>query len=135
MPAQGFAYLQGNDGNIRKFCINSIAVETSLFPRAHTCFNRIDLPLYTTKQMLKDKLTLAVQMEATGFGESSPRERSDKRGAKRARAEKNGFYKTCLGPTPIILARNDPAANVAAISNVTNHLLLCELASLVADID
>jgi len=67
VPAQGFAYLQGNDGNIRKFCINSISVETSLFPRAHTCFNRIDLPLYRTKQQLKDKLTLAVQMEATGF--------------------------------------------------------------------
>ena len=67
VPAQGFAYLQGNDGNIRKFCINSISKSTSLFPRAHTCFNRIDLPLYDSKQELKDKLTLAVQMEATGF--------------------------------------------------------------------
>jgi len=67
VPAQGFAYLQGNDGNIRKFCINSISVSSSLFPRAHTCFNRIDLPLYTSKQQLKDKLTLAVQMECTGF--------------------------------------------------------------------
>jgi len=67
VPAQGFAYLQGNDGNIRKFAISSIALNTSLFPRAHTCFNRIDLPLYTSKQQLKDKLTLAVQMEYTGF--------------------------------------------------------------------
>ncbi|GMH72160.1 hypothetical protein TrRE_jg1860, partial [Triparma retinervis] len=67
VPASGFSHLQGNDGNIRLFCINSIAVSTSLFPRAHTCFNRIDLPLYTSKQQLKDKLTLAVQLEATGF--------------------------------------------------------------------
>ena len=67
VPAQGFAYLQGNDGNIRKFCVNSISVKTSLFPRAHTCFNRIDLPLYPDKATLKDKLTLAVQLEHTGF--------------------------------------------------------------------
>lgn len=40
VPAQGFAFLQGNDGNIRKFTINSIALEQSIFPRAHTCFNR-----------------------------------------------------------------------------------------------
>eukprot|EP00520_Triparma_pacifica_P009038 CAMPEP_0118638432 /NCGR_PEP_ID=MMETSP0785-20121206/3680_1 /TAXON_ID=91992 /ORGANISM="Bolidomonas pacifica, Strain CCMP 1866" /LENGTH=753 /DNA_ID=CAMNT_0006529679 /DNA_START=80 /DNA_END=2338 /DNA_ORIENTATION=+ len=64
VPASGFSHLQGNDGNIRLFCINSISLGTSLFPRAHTCFNRIDLPLYTSKQQLKDKLTLAVQLEA-----------------------------------------------------------------------
>ena len=67
VPAQGFSCLQGNDGNIRRFTINSINLSSSLFPRAHTCFNRIDLPLYTSKEQLKDKLTLAVQMEATGF--------------------------------------------------------------------
>ena len=67
VPAQGFAYLQGHDPNIRKFAISSISLSTSVFPRAHTCFNRIDLPLYKTKQDLKEKLTLAVQMEATGF--------------------------------------------------------------------
>ena len=67
VPAQGFAYLQGNDGNIRKFAINSISKSSSLYPRAHTCFNRIDLPLYDSKQELHDKVKLAVQMEATGF--------------------------------------------------------------------
>ena len=67
VPAQGFAYLQGHDRHIRKFCVNSVSVRTSLFPRAHTCFNRIDLPLYPSKSMLKEKLTLAVQLEYTGF--------------------------------------------------------------------
>ena len=67
MPAQGFAFLQGNDGNIRKFTVNSIAVEQSIFPRAHTCFNRIDLPLYKTKKDLKEKLSMAIQMESSGF--------------------------------------------------------------------
>jgi len=67
VPASGFAMLQGNDGNIRKFTVNSITKSSSIFPRAHTCFNRIDLPLYDNKKELKKYLTLAIQMECTGF--------------------------------------------------------------------
>jgi hypothetical protein len=67
VPASGFAMLQGNDGNIRKFTVNSIQKSASIFPRAHTCFNRIDLPLYDSKKELKKYLTLAIQMECTGF--------------------------------------------------------------------
>lgn len=67
VPASGFSMLQGNDGNIRKFTINSISKSVSIFPRAHTCFNRIDLPLYDSKKELKKFLTMAIQMEATGF--------------------------------------------------------------------
>ena len=53
VPAQGFRALQGNDGNIRKFTINSIPEAVSVFPKAHTCFNRIDLPLYDSKKKLQ----------------------------------------------------------------------------------
>ena len=67
VPAQGFSHLQGNDGNIRLFTINSIGLSQSLYPRAHTCFNRIDLPVYKSKSDLKQHLTLAIQLEATGF--------------------------------------------------------------------
>ena len=67
VPAAGFAMLQGNDGNIRKFTVNSIQKSASIFPRAHTCFNRIDLPLYDSKKELKKYVTLAIQMECTGF--------------------------------------------------------------------
>lgn len=66
MPPLSYAR-QGNDGNIRKFTINSISLEQSLYPRAHTCFNRIDLPPYKSKKDLKQNLSLAIQMEATGF--------------------------------------------------------------------
>ena len=59
--------LQGNDGNIRKFAINSILKEQSIFPKAHTCFNRIDLPLYSDKEEMTKFMTMAVQMQATGF--------------------------------------------------------------------
>lgn len=34
----------------------------------HTCFNRIELPLYKSKQDLEKFVTDAIQMEITGFG-------------------------------------------------------------------
>lgn len=67
VPSQGFAVLQGNDGNVRKFTINGSGLEHGLFPRAHTCFNRIDLPMYSSKEDLKQYLVLAIQLECTGF--------------------------------------------------------------------
>eukprot|EP00934_Nitzschia_sp_Nitz4_P003544 Nitzschia sp. Nitz4//scaffold330_size19141//9624//12045//NITZ4_008746-RA/size19141-snap-gene-0.27-mRNA-1//-1//CDS//3329548160//3534//frame0 len=67
VPSRGFGVLQGNDGNIRKFTIHGVPVETCLYPRAHTCFNRIDLPLFDSKEELEEKLKLAVTMSSTGF--------------------------------------------------------------------
>ncbi|KAL7581707.1 hypothetical protein ACA910_022248 [Epithemia clementina (nom. ined.)] len=67
VPSRGFSVLQGNDGNVRKFTIHGVSVGTCLYPRAHTCFNRIDLPSYETKEELEEKLKLAVTMVATGF--------------------------------------------------------------------
>mmetsp|Transcript_13405 Transcript_13405/g.29667 ORF Transcript_13405/g.29667 Transcript_13405/m.29667 type:complete len:781 (-) Transcript_13405:1579-3921(-) len=67
VPARGFAVLQGNDGNVRKFTVHGVDAGEFVYPRAHTCFNRIDLPLYRTKADLKQKLELAVTMVATGF--------------------------------------------------------------------
>jgi hypothetical protein len=67
VPSRGFGVLQGNDGNIRKFTINGVNVNVCLYPRAHTCFNRIDLPMYESKEELKERLKLAVTMVATGF--------------------------------------------------------------------
>merc|ERR1711935_887761 len=67
VPSRGFSVLQGNDGNIRKFTIHGVQLEMCLYPRAHTCFNRIDLPLYEEKSDLQEKLNIAVTMVATGF--------------------------------------------------------------------
>lgn len=66
VPARGFGVLQGNDGNIRRFTIHGVPVGVCLYPRSHTCFNRIDLPMYETKEELHEKLKLAVTMVATG---------------------------------------------------------------------
>jgi HECT-domain (ubiquitin-transferase) len=67
VPSRGFGVLQGNDGNVWKFTVHGVLVDVCLYPRAHTCFNRIDLPRYICKEDLLEKLKLAVTMVATGF--------------------------------------------------------------------
>jgi hypothetical protein len=62
VPARGFGVLHGNDGNVRL-----INVTVCLYPRAHTSFNRIDLPTYKSKDDLRERLKLAVTMVSTGF--------------------------------------------------------------------
>lgn len=66
VPVQGFGYLQGNDNNIRRFTIHGDK-NVKVFPRAHTCFNRIDMPIYKTKAEMQKYLTMAISMESTGF--------------------------------------------------------------------
>jgi len=68
VPVQGFKLLQGRDGDVRKFTITSIKLKDSVFPKAHTCFNRIELPLYTSYAQCKRYVTDAIHMELTGFG-------------------------------------------------------------------
>lgn len=69
VPLQGFRALQGSTGAVgpRLFTIHLTAdVPTQNLPKAHTCFNRIDLPAYETYQLFYDKLTQAVE-ETCGF--------------------------------------------------------------------
>ena len=68
VPALGFRALQGRDGDIRLFTIESCKLKESVYPRAHTCFNRIELPLYKSYDELKSRTMDAIQMELTGFG-------------------------------------------------------------------
>jgi len=68
VPVQGFKLLQGRDGDVRKFTITSIKLKDSVFPKAHTCFNRIELPIYKNYEQLKRYVTDAIHMELTGFG-------------------------------------------------------------------
>ena len=65
IPYEGFAALRGSTGP-RKFCIEKWGRPNSL-PRAHTCFNRLDLPPYPTPEILYEKLLLAVE-ETNTFG-------------------------------------------------------------------
>ncbi|XP_008428856.1 E3 ubiquitin-protein ligase HECW2 isoform X4 [Poecilia reticulata] len=65
IPYEGFASLRGSNGP-RRFCVEKWGKITSL-PRAHTCFNRLDLPPYQSFSMLYDKLLTAVE-ETSTFG-------------------------------------------------------------------
>ena len=56
-----------NDGNYRKFNIQSINKSDSLYPRAHTCFNKLDLPLYDSQAELEAYLSIVISTEITGF--------------------------------------------------------------------
>ncbi|KAI0134766.1 HECT-domain-containing protein [Xylariales sp. AK1849] len=66
IPVNGFKDLQGSDGP-RRFTIEK-AGELGNLPKAHTCFNRLDLPPYKTLEALQGKLTIAVE-ETMGFGQ------------------------------------------------------------------
>jgi E3 ubiquitin-protein ligase HECW2 len=65
IPYEGFSALRGSTGP-RRFCIEKWGKLNAL-PRAHTCFNRLDLPPYPTPDVLFEKLLLAVE-ETNTFG-------------------------------------------------------------------
>mmetsp|Transcript_27729 Transcript_27729/g.42441 ORF Transcript_27729/g.42441 Transcript_27729/m.42441 type:complete len:755 (+) Transcript_27729:242-2506(+) len=67
VPSRGFAVLQGNDANIKKFTVHGVSNKQYHYPRAHTCFNRIDLPDYKSKKQLEERLRQAIVMSAQGF--------------------------------------------------------------------
>ncbi|KAI1177655.1 HECT-domain-containing protein [Nemania sp. FL0916] len=66
IPVNGFKDLQGSDGP-RRFTIEK-AGDIGNLPKAHTCFNRLDLPPYKSLEQLQQKLTIAVE-ETMGFGQ------------------------------------------------------------------
>ncbi|CAH2106270.1 unnamed protein product [Euphydryas editha] len=69
VPLAGFRALQGSTGAAapRLFTLHLVAdASPDSLPKAHTCFNRLDLPPYPTKEKLHDKLTQAV-LETAGF--------------------------------------------------------------------
>ncbi|XP_064087862.1 E3 ubiquitin-protein ligase SMURF1-like isoform X1 [Macrobrachium nipponense] len=68
VPLQGFKALQGSTGAAgpRLFTIHQIDAPTENLPKAHTCFNRIDLPPYESYSKMLEKLTQAVE-ETCGF--------------------------------------------------------------------
>lgn len=63
VPIGGFAHLYGSVGP-HKLTINKVT--RMGLPAAHSCFNRLDLPEYASKDDLKDNLYYAIQ-ETKGF--------------------------------------------------------------------
>ncbi|KAF5393284.1 hypothetical protein D9757_000601 [Collybiopsis confluens] len=67
VPLSGFIDLQGVQG-VQKFSIHRAYGESDRLPQAHTCFNQIDLPQYSSYEMLRQQLLLAINEGAEGFG-------------------------------------------------------------------
>jgi len=96
VPVSGFRCLQSHDGKMQRFTMQSTTVKLPssvkalrrrarkkklkkgsepfcsylLMPKAHTCFNRLDIPLYVSKEELRVHLLTAISTDCTvtGFG-------------------------------------------------------------------
>ena len=67
VPLDGFKGLMGMRGP-QKFTIAKIKSDDFMrLPSGHTCFNQIDLPEYPSKEILHERLLLAIK-ETKGFG-------------------------------------------------------------------
>lgn len=68
VPVQGFDHLMGRDGARRPFTLTSVDLSSAVYPRSHTCFNRIDIPLFTSKAALAAAFDIALNPEnVVGF--------------------------------------------------------------------
>ncbi len=84
VPLNGFNDLQGVQG-VQKFSIHRAYGESDRLPQAHTCkfllyvlligmlifelgFNQIDLPQYSSYDMLRQQVLLAISEGGEGFG-------------------------------------------------------------------
>ena len=59
VPMNGFKELYGSNGP-QPFTIEKWGSPNN-FPRAHTCFNRLDLPPYENYQQLRDRMIRAIE--------------------------------------------------------------------------
>ncbi|KAE8704296.1 E3 ubiquitin-protein ligase UPL2 [Hibiscus syriacus] len=67
VPLEGFKALQGISGP-QKFQIHKAFGAPERLPSAHTCFNQLDLPEYSSKEQLQERMLLAIHEASEGFG-------------------------------------------------------------------
>ena len=69
VPINGFQNLESNRGEKAKFCLNSVSYNKhgNNFIRAHTCFNRLDVPVFKKKSEVHDAIQFVLK-NITGFG-------------------------------------------------------------------
>jgi len=67
LPVEGFHGLQSKAGARHPFHITSIEPHICPLPRAHTCFNKVDLPTYTDFNEMLSAIELVIELEC-GFG-------------------------------------------------------------------
>lgn len=67
VPLEGFKALPGMSG-VQKFQIHKSFTSSDRLPTAHTCMNQIDLPEYPSKEVLRNRIQLAITEGKEGFG-------------------------------------------------------------------
>lgn len=67
VPLEGFKALQGISGP-QRFQIHKAYGAPERLPSAHTCFNQLDLPEYSLKEQLEERMLLAIHEASEGFG-------------------------------------------------------------------
>lgn len=67
VPLEGFKALQGSTG-LQKFQIVKDPGGQHRLPSAHTCFNQLDLPEYSTYETLRKMVLKAIEAASEGFG-------------------------------------------------------------------
>ena len=67
VPLEGFKALPGMSG-VQKPQIHKSFTGPDRLPTAHTCMNQMDLPEYPSKEILRNRLKLAVTEGKEGFG-------------------------------------------------------------------
>ena len=67
VPLEGFSALQGMQGP-QRFSIHRQHADDAKLPSAHTCFNQLDLHEYSSKEILRERLLLAITEGCEGFG-------------------------------------------------------------------
>jgi len=60
IPFEGFKALRGSS-SLQRFTIDTLHGPPDALPIAHTCFNRLDMPYYTSQEALREKLTFAIE--------------------------------------------------------------------------
>uniref|UniRef100_A0AAX7UU74 E3 ubiquitin-protein ligase HACE1 n=1 Tax=Astatotilapia calliptera TaxID=8154 RepID=A0AAX7UU74_ASTCA len=66
VPHGGFAYLMGGSG-LQKFTIAAVPYTSNLLPTSSTCINMLKLPEYPSKEVLRDRLLVALHCGSYGY--------------------------------------------------------------------
>ena len=70
VPFGGFEALESNRGNLNKFTIerSDYRFGEKNFIKAHTCFNRLDIPEFESKEEMEEAIRFISSNEIIGFG-------------------------------------------------------------------
>ena len=68
LPVEGFGSLKTMRGEPARFTIEPVQYYQGILPRAHTCFHRLDLPMYLSKEEMQKVLIYVLDNHSMGFG-------------------------------------------------------------------